>query len=169
MLPEDRAGASELKAAVSRALEMAERFAHGQPCSSCESEIRQLEPFRDHAHGDPARQDAIAAIIQAVQAADTAQNAMNIRAEPAERHLLGPAPEAGPLADLDRVAADVATLCGFTAAVDAADALGYSDAFIHQSVADYEKVLSMKLGQYPDAGEPIDPSADGPLGPTGAE
>ncbi|MGC8643578.1 MAG: hypothetical protein ACP5XB_27285 [Isosphaeraceae bacterium] len=60
--------------------------------------------------------------------------------------------------------ADVAALLAFTAAVDAADAVGYSDAFIQGAARDYQTVLALHLGDYPEPGRPIDPGPEGPLG-----
>jgi hypothetical protein len=53
----------------------------------------------------------------------------------------------------------------FTAAVEAADAVAYSDDFMRGAVHDYATLLGLHLGTYPEAGQPIDPSPDGPLGP----
>jgi hypothetical protein len=64
-----------------------------------------------------------------------------------------------------RVTADLAALDALTAAVDAAVAVGYSDKFITGASEDYKKLLDLELGYYPDAGEPVDPSPKGPLGP----
>ena len=47
----------------------------------------------------------------------------------------------------------------------AADAVAYSDEFIRGAVRDYEALLGLKLGTYPEAGQPIDRSPAGPLGP----
>jgi hypothetical protein len=51
-----------------------------------------------------------------------------------------------------------------TAAVDAAVAAGFGDEFIKESMQDYQTLLKLGLGRYPDAGAPIDPSPAGPLG-----
>ena len=37
--------------------------------------------------------------------------------------------------------------------------------FMRGAVHDYERLLGLHLGRYPEAGQPIDPSPDGPLGP----
>jgi len=150
--------------AVSDALSMAENFARGHPCPSSESVIRAVEKCRDAAQENSARQNALAAAVQAAYSAASATNALDVRSEPAERHPLGPRPEPGPLDHLKDVTADLAALCAFTAAVDAADAVGYTDTFIKGAVADYRAIESLHLGNYPEAGRPIDPSAAGPLG-----
>ena len=113
------------------------------------------------------RADAIAAVVQAAYAAATALNALDIRSEPVERHLLGPAPEPGPLSRLPDVTAELAALSAFTSAVDAADAVGYSDSFVKGVASDYRTLLGLRLGKYPEAGGPIEPSPEGPLGPLG--
>ena len=52
----------------------------------------------------------------------------------------------------------------FTAAVDAAVAAGFGDEFIKRAMQDYQALLKLELGGYPEAGHPIDPSPAGPLG-----
>ena len=126
--------------------------------------IRKIEEYREAARGDAIREDAIAAVVQAAYSAATALNALEIRSEPVERHLLGPTPEPGPLAHLPDLTAELAALCAFTAAVDAADAVGYSGRFVKGAAGDYRTVLGLQLGEYPEAGRPIDPSPKGPLG-----
>jgi len=66
---------------------------------------------------------------------------------------------------LANVTADIVAMDAFTAAVEAADAVAYSDDFMRGAIHDYERLLGLHLGTYPQAGEPIDPSPDGPLGP----
>lgn len=144
---------------------MTEDFSRGLPCPSCESVIHTIEECREAAQGDAVREDAIAAVIQTAYAKATALNTLDIRSEPVERHPLGPAPEPGPLSHLPDVTADLAALCAFTVAVDAADAVGYTDRFVRGAAADYRTILGLQLGGYPEAGQPIDPSAEGPLGP----
>jgi hypothetical protein len=167
--PGGHPGSEACRQAVSDALGMAENFARGLPCPSSESVIHTIEEYRDAAQENGARQNALAAIVQAAYAAATAINTLDIRSEPAQKHLLGPAPEPGPHFHLKDVTADLAALCAFTAAVDAADATGYTDSFIKGAVADYRAIDSLRLGHYPEAGRPIDPSAEGPLGPYEAE
>jgi hypothetical protein len=164
LLPDGHPESDGCRNAVSDALGMAENFARGLPCPSHDSVIRAIERCRDGAQEGSTRQNALAAVVQAAYAAASAQNTLDIRSEPAERHLLGPPPEPGPLDYLKDVTADLAALCAFTAAVDAADAVSYTDTFIKGAVADYRAIGRLHLGNYPDAGRPIDPSAAGPLG-----
>ena len=80
------------------------------------------------------------------------------------RNGTGSTPPTRPFAHLADVTAELAALDAFTAAEDASGAVGYSDNFINGAVGDYERLLSLKLGRYPRAGQPIDPSPTGPLG-----
>ncbi len=98
--------------AVRDAIQMAEDFARGLPCTSCESVIRAIEASRDTARGEPARDNAIAAVVQAAYAAATALNAVVMGGEPEERHLFGPPTR--PFAHLVDVTADIAALDAFT-------------------------------------------------------
>ena len=68
-------------------------------------------------------------------------------------------------AHLGEVTAYLAALNAYTSAVDAADAAGHSEAIIKSMVRDYQELISLELGTYPEAGKPIDPSPEGPLGP----
>ena len=70
------------------------------------------------------------------------------------------------LGALAAVTADLAALDAFTAAVEAYDAVGYhNEEFVAAALNDYDQLLRLKLGRYPEAGDPIDPSPGGPLGP----
>ena len=90
------------------------------------------------------RDDAIATVVQAAYAAATALEAVALRGAPEERHLFRP--PTTPFAHLADVTAEIAALDAFTAAVDASDAVGYSDVFIKGAVGDYERLLSLNLG-----------------------
>ena len=110
------------------------------------------------------RELALGAIIQAAHSAATGLHTLQIRDEPGDWRFSGP-PNRGILPHLADVTADMTTLEAFTAAVEASDAAKYADGFMQGAVADFEKLKSLDLGRYPDAGHPIDPSPKGPLGP----
>ncbi len=162
-LSDDHPEQERRRLAVWEALQMAEDFARGLPCTSWESVIPAIEASRDAARGDLVREDAIAAVVHAAYAAATGLHAVALRGEPEERHLFGPPTR--PLAPLADVTAEQAALDAFTTAVDASDAVGYSDGFIKGAVGDHGRLLSLNLGSYPQVGQPIDPSTNGPLGP----
>src|SRR5207248_1440414 len=136
-------------------IQMAEDFVRGRPCPTCESIVHQIEASQDAAQGEFVREQAIAAIVRAAYAAATALHALDLQTEPGEKHLLSPAPGPGPLSHLADVTADIAALDAFTAAVDASDAVGYSDSFIKGATGDYQRLLGLDLGSYPHAGEPM--------------
>ncbi len=161
--PDDHPAHESCRLAVADAIQLAEDFARGSPCTACESVIPAIEASRAAATGQLVRENAIAAVLQAAFAAAAALHAVALRAEPEERHLL--APPTRSFAHLADLSAELAALDAFTAAVDASDATGYPDDFIGGAVEDYEKLLSLNLGSYPRAGRPIDPSPRGPLGP----
>jgi hypothetical protein len=164
LLPDEHPEAEDCRRVVGDAVRLVEDFARGLPCTSAESVVREAERVREAAQGDLARQDAIAAIVQAAHAAVTAREAAEVRSDPGEAHLLGPPTVSPPQARLGDVTAYLAALNAYTSAVDAADAAGHSEAFIRCMVRDYEKLKSLELGTYPEAGKPIDPSPEGPLG-----
>jgi hypothetical protein len=106
---------------------------------------------------------ALAAVVWAAHAAAAAMEGLGLRDEPADVDMMG-SRLPNPFPQLANVAADLAARDAFTAAVDAAVAASFGDEFIKASMQDYQMLLKLGLGSYPDAGEPIDPSPAGPLG-----
>jgi hypothetical protein len=149
--------------AVRDAIQMAEDFARGVPRTSSASVVSAIEACRSVAQGALVREKAMAAVAETAHAAATAMEAVGLQGEPEERHLLSPATR--PFAHVANVTAELASLDALTVATDAADAAGYANDFTARMVRDYEKLLGLDLGSYPDAGKPIDPSSSGPLGP----
>jgi hypothetical protein len=161
--PDDRPEAQRCRAAAENAIRLAEDFANGLPCSCLESVVREVEAARAVAEGDFVRDSAMGAIVLAAHAAATALRALDIRGETQKSHSPGAA-EPDPLPHLADVTADLAARDAFTAALEAVGAEGHTDAFINAAIDDYEKLLRLDLGSYPQAGKPIDPSSKGPLG-----
>jgi hypothetical protein len=147
---------------VDNAIRLAEDFARGLPCPSLESVVREVEACRTIAEGDFVRDRAMGAIVLAAHAAATALHAIGLRGEPEEPHPMGAA-KPNPFPHLAEVSADLAARDAFTAALEAAAADGHSDTFMKGAIEDYEKLLRLDLGSYPEAGQPIDPSSKGPL------
>ncbi len=88
---------------------------------------------------------------------------LGLRDQPAEVSLVG-TPQPNPFPQLVNLAADLAAREAFTAAVDAAGAAAFADEFIKGAMQDYQALLKLGLGRYPEAGHPIDSSPAGPLG-----
>jgi hypothetical protein len=164
-LPDDHPEKERCRTAVTKAIGLAEDFAKGLPCSSLEAVVREVEACRAIAEGEFVRDIAMAAVVQAAHAAATAQHALDLCSEPVERHLFGSAPGPNPFPHLANITADLAARDAFTAAVEAAAAIGHADQFMKGAIEDYEKLLRLDLGSYPQVGDPIDPSSKGPLGP----
>jgi hypothetical protein len=165
--PADHPENPRCRAAVGNAIRAAEDFARGLPGRAVDAVIREVEANRAAADGERVRESAMAAVVQAAHAAAAARHALDLRSEPGESHLVSPGPPSNPFAHLADITADLAALGAFTAAEEAADAVGHADGFIRGSVADYERLLRLDLGSYPQEGQPIDPSPDGPLGSLG--
>jgi hypothetical protein len=125
--------------------------------------IREVEACQATAQGEHVRETAVSAVVWTAHAAAASMESLGLRDEPAEVSLMGTR-EPNPYPQLANVAADLAARDAFTAAVDAAVAAGFGDEFINRSIHDYQMLLRLGLGSYPDAGEPIDPSPAGPLG-----
>lgn len=163
-LPEGHPEAARVNAAVSEGLRLAEDFARGLPCPGADPAVEAVEAGRSATSGEIGRENAYAAIVRAVHAAATAARSLAERDEPGERRIMG---GHGPqtLAPVANVSAELAAMGAFTAALDAAEAVGSTDEFTRWAAEDFRKLQGLKLGRYPEAGEPIDPSPEGPLGP----
>ena len=167
-LPDEHPKQTWCQAAVASAIGAAEDFAKGLPCSSLDSVVREAGACRAVAEGDFVRDMALGAVVMATRAAASAVRAVDLRAEPEQPHMFGAA-KPNPFPHLADVTADLAAQDAFIAALEAGGADGHSDTLIKGAVEDYEKLLRLDLGTYPQAGKPIDPSSNGPLGPLGRE
>ena len=152
------------RTAVDGAIRLADDFARGSPCRDLRSVIRDVEACRAIAQGDYVRETAVAAVVWTAHAAAAAMEGLGLRDEPAEVSVMGTR-QPNPFPHIADVAADLAARDAFTAAVDAAGAAGHGDTFIKGGLQDYQALVKLGLGNYPEAGEPIDPSPAGPLGP----
>ena len=160
LLPEGDSPTERCRAAVANAIRLAEEFAGGLPCRSAEAVVRESVECRAFAAGDFVRHGAMGEVMSAAEAS---RRVFGLRGEPEERHSFGTA-NANPFPHLADVTADVAARDVFTPALEAAAAVGHSDAFIKGAVEDDQHLLRLDLGSYPEAGEPVDPSTTGPLG-----
>jgi hypothetical protein len=163
--PHDHPEKESLRSAVAEALRVAEDFARGRPCPAIESAVRAIEAGQGAVQGDLSRENAYAAVVRAAHAAAIALDALALRAEPEEKRLVSGDRPPQPFPHLADLSADLAALWAFTATMDAARAIASTDDFTRSPAEDYRKPLELKLGQYPEAGQPIDPSPGGPLGP----
>jgi hypothetical protein len=166
LFPDDRGEAPRLKVAIDNAIQLAERFANGLPCPNLESIVQEVEACQTLAGGEFVRESAVHAIVLAAQTTATASRALDLRGLPGEPHVFAAA-KPNPFPHLADLTADLAARDAFTAALTAADADGHSDDFVKRAVADYQEMLRLDLGSYPQAGKAIDPSSKGPLGPLG--
>jgi hypothetical protein len=163
LLPDGHADMDRCRAAIDGAIRLAEDFAKGSPCRAVPSVIREVEACRAIAQGEHTRETAVAAVVWTAHAAAVAMEGLGVRDEPADvSELDSQQPNPYPL--LANVAADLAAREAFTAAVDAARAVGFADEFIKGAMQDFQELLKLGLGRYPEAGQPIDPSRAGPLG-----
>jgi hypothetical protein len=165
-LPEDHPEKERHRAAIEAAIQMAESFSKGSTCSSVE-QVRAANAAREVVGGVPGSDHAAAAAAEAAHAAASAWDALD--SEESERGMSLWVKTADALNFLDQLAnttADLATLSALSAAEEAASAAGeHNETFVAAAIQDYEKLLGLKLGSYPEAGQPINPSPDGPLGP----
>jgi hypothetical protein len=163
LLPDGHADMDRCRTAIDSAIRLAEDFAMGSPCRAVPSVIREVEACRAIAQGEHTRETALAAVAWTAHAAAVAMEGLGVRDEPAEVSVMD-SQQPNPFPQLANVAADLAAREAFTAAVDAARAVGFADDFIKGALQDYQALLKLGLGRYPEAGQPIEPSRAGPLG-----
>jgi hypothetical protein len=152
--------------AIETALRMAEDFAGGADASPLPSVVAAIDGIAADPGGPLGSRSASGSAAAAAHAASSAWHAMGIR----EIECYKP-PEGRTKVDrerigtLEHVTVDLAALDAFTAAVEAYGAVGYyNEEFVAAALNDYDRLLRMSLGRYPELGEPIDPSPSGPLG-----
>jgi hypothetical protein len=163
LLPDGHPDLERGRTAIAGAIRLAEDFARGSPCQDVRPVIRDVEACRVTAQGEFVRETAVAAVVFSAHAAAAALESLRLRDEPGEFSLMG-TPPPSPFPRLVNVAADLAARDAFTAAVDAAGAAGHADTFTKAAMQDYQTLLRLNLGSYPEAGQSIDPSSAGPLG-----
>jgi hypothetical protein len=163
VLPDGHEHRDRCRTAIDSAIRVAEDFARASPCRDVPSVIQEVEACRTIAQGECMRDMAVGAVVWTAHAAAAAMESLGLRDEPGEVSLMGTR-EPNPFPQLANVAADLAARDAFTAAVDAAVAACFGDEFIKGAMQDYQALLKLGLGRYPEAGHPIDPSPAGPLG-----
>ena len=168
-LPEDASREEGPGLMIADGLRAAEDFALGRPSPTLETAVQAIEVGLPAGQGEIIGENARAAVVRAIHAAATAARAVAEREEPPEKRLLSGGPLEQPMSHLADVSADLAAMGAFTAAMDAAEAYRTTDDITKWAARDYRKLLELKLGQFPEAGEPIDPSPEGPLGPLRTE
>jgi hypothetical protein len=165
-LPEGHPQRESRRAAVEAALCVAEAYATGSDTAPDGSVLAAVEATLGATAGPARSEDATVAAADAARAAAAAWR-LTGRGE-AGRHLPFElrTPEARrPLSRWAAVTADLAALSAFTAAVDAFASVGYhNDDFVAAARGDYDALVRLRPGRYPEAGAPVDPSPGGPLG-----
>ena len=166
-LPEGHPEWERRRGAVEAALRMAEGFAMGSTAPLDESVVEAIDASRGVAGGPLRGENAAAAVAEAAHAAASAWHVMGSREAEKDAPPEEKTAEARKfLGALAHVTADLAALNAFTAAAEAFDAVGFhNEGYVSAALHDYDELLRLKLGSYPEAGQPIDPSPDGPLGP----
>ena len=163
-LPEGDPHRESRREAVDAALRMAEAFARGADAPPDDSVVAAIDAVRD-AGGESAGSSAVSAAAQAAHAAASAWHAGSVGLGRVGSGRQRPRP--GSLdGALTHVTADLAALNAFTAAAGAFVSVGYhNEDFVGAALRDYGTLVRLQLGRYPEPGAPVDPSADGPLGP----
>jgi hypothetical protein len=162
-LPDTHPVRDRCRVATANAIRLAEDFASGSPCSPAETVVREIEECRALANCDFTADSALATVVMAARAAANALHAGELCGESAQSRSVG-SQKPDPIGHLADVTADLAARDAFTAAFEAVAALRHADSFTTAAIDDYEKLLRLERGKYPEAGEPVDPSPKGPLG-----
>ena len=154
------------RVAIDDAIRLAEEVSKGSACASIDPVVRALEATRAISGVGVGCECAAAAAAAAARTAATVWLVLNPGEGDRDADRWTNTPEARSyLSHLANVTADIVALDAFTAAVEAANAVAFDDTFMRGAIRDYERLLGLHLGTYPQAGRPIDPSPDGPLGP----
>jgi hypothetical protein len=165
-LPEGHPGKDERRVAIDAALRLAEDVARGETCSTAESVVQAIDVSRQAAGAARSCESAAAAAAEAAHAAASTLSVISRAAE--DEGMPQSARNVGArkfLGSLESTTADLAAMSAFTAAAEAYDAVGLDNKdFVGASLNDYDKLIRLGLGRYPDPGDPIDPSPSGPLG-----
>lgn len=166
-LPEGDPGRESRRAALDAALRLAEEFAAGAETPPDPSVVAGLDAILA-SPGDPiTSRDATASASAAAHAAASAWRAVGVQEIEHFKEFGWRPPEDVELLDtLKDVSIEIAALDAYTAAEAALDAVGYrNEDFVTDAITDYNRLLRLNLGRYPNVGVPTDPSPAGPLGP----
>jgi hypothetical protein len=154
------------RVAIDNAIWLAEEVARGSAGASSDPVVRALDATRAISGDETGCECAAAAAAAAARTAATVWLVVNPGESDRDADRWTRTPEARSFrARLANDTAELVALDAFTAAVEAADAIAHDDTFMRGAIQDYERLLGLDLGAYPQAGRPIDPSPDGPLGP----
>jgi hypothetical protein len=165
-LPEGHPGKEERRVAIDAALRLAESVARGDTCSSVESVVQAIDASRQATDVASSCESAAAAVAAAAHAAASVLSVMERSGEARDMPQSERTAEAQKfLGSLRHATVDLAAMSAFTAAVEAYDAVGLNNKdFVGASLNDYDALIRLRLGDYPQPGDPIDPSPSGPLG-----
>jgi hypothetical protein len=166
-LPEGDPGREGRRIAVDAAIRLAEQFAGGVEHPPDHSVVEGLDAIRDATSGPLSSLCATVAAASAAHAAASARDALATRATERYKPFGGSTADARSFGSaIEHASVDLAALDAFTAAVEASGAVGYhNENFVAAALDDYERLLRLNLGHYPEPGELIDPTPGGPLGP----
>jgi hypothetical protein len=154
------------RVAIDNAIRLAEEVSSASPSGSVEPVVQALNATQAISEGGIACECAAAAAAAAARTASIVWLSLNPGESDRDANRWTKTPEARSYRSrLANDTAELVALDAFTAAVEAADAVAHDDAFMRGAIQDYERLLGLELGHYPEAGRPIDPSSNGPLGP----
>ena len=154
------------RVAIDNAIRLAEEIARGSSCRTVEPVIQALDSTQAISGDGVACECAAAAAAAAVRTAASVWLVLNRgESEQVTKRWANTLEARSYLSHLASLTAELVAMDAFTAAVEAANAAGLDDSFFAGAVQDYERLLGLHLGTYPQAGDPVDPAPSGPLGP----
>ena len=165
-LPERHPQRESRRAAVEAALCVAEAYATGSDNPRDDSALAAIQAARGVADSPAGSEDATVAAAEAANAAESARRLTGSHESGGESPFEPKSAEVRKfLGGLATVTADLAALSAFTAAVEAFASVGYhNEDFVAAARTDYDTLVRLRLGHYPEAGAPVDPSPCRPLG-----
>jgi hypothetical protein len=166
-LPDGDPEKAARRVAIDAALRLAEDVARGEACPAAESVVQAIDASRGAAASTPSCQSATAAAAGAARAAASVLSVIHRGEE--DKHMPGSERTAEARkfhSGLGHSLLELAALSAYTAADEAYDAVGIeNEGFVAPVLNDFDKLVRLKLGRYPEPGQSIDPSPSGPLGP----
>jgi hypothetical protein len=164
--PADHPQREARRVAIDDAIRLAEEIARGSDCASIEPVLQALEATRAISGAGVGCDSAAASAAAAARTAATVRLMLSPgEGDPDADRWTNTSEARSFLSRLEKDTAEIVALNAFTTAVEAADAVAFDDAFMRGAIHDYERLLGLYLGSYPHAGQSIEPSPDGPLGP----
>lgn len=166
-LPDGHPGSGTRRETIDAALRFAEDVSRGAERPPSDSIIQAVQVCQSITAAARDNASAISAAVKAASSAASVRQTIEYQRQDGVRHH----PAARRAARMSRelasaIIADLVVVDAFRAVVDAQNAASaHDECFERKALDDYARLHDLDLGLYPEPGEPVDPSPEGPLGP----